>query len=53
MTHYEQTLSHLLRMARNPAFKSHAWERAKELDKLDLYQGIKDELVKQMREKNA
>lgn len=50
MTEYETQLTHLMNMSRNPGFKDHAWHRAKELDVIPGYVGIKDELVKRMKE---
>lgn len=40
----------MVKMSRNPGFKDHAWHRAKELDVMPGYVGIKDELVKRMKE---
>lgn len=47
---YQLSLDHLVKMSRNPGFKDHAWHRAKELDVMPGYVGIKDELVKRMKE---
>ena len=51
---YAETLNHLVWMANQPASKSHAWNRAKELDNdiSGLWVGIKDDLVKNMKEIN-
>jgi hypothetical protein len=51
---YVETLNHLVWMAKQPAAKSHAWHRAKELDSdiSGLWVGIKDDLVKNMKEIN-
>ena len=51
---YVETLNHLVWMAKQPASKSHAWHRAKELDSdiSGLWVGIKDDLVKNMKEIN-
>jgi hypothetical protein len=42
-------------MARMPASKDYAWHRAKELDSdiSGLWVGIKDDLVKNMKEENV
>jgi hypothetical protein len=48
---YQETLEHLIWMAKQPAAKEYAWHRAKELD-ADiecLWVGIKDDLVKHMK----
>ena len=52
---YAETLNHLVWMAKQPAMKEYAWHRAKELDAdLEcLWVGIKDDLVKNMKEINA
>lgn len=47
-TAYETELKHLIRMASIPGFKAHAWHRAKELDKVDIFQGIAQALVERM-----
>ena len=51
---YQETLEHLIWMAKQPAMKEYAWHRAKELDAdLEcLWVGIKDDLVKKMKEIN-
>ena len=51
---YQETLEHLIWMAKQPAAKAYAWHRAKELDDdLEcLWVGIKDDLVKNMKEIN-
>jgi len=48
---YQETLAHLIWMAKQPAAKAYAWHRAKELDDdLEcLWVGIKDDLVKHMK----
>jgi hypothetical protein len=48
---YAETLNHLVWMAKQPASKSHAWHRAKELDSdiSGLWVGIKDDLVEHMK----
>ena len=52
---YQETLKHLIWMAKQPAAKEYAWHRAKQLDAdLEcLWVGIKDDLVKNMKEINA
>ena len=52
---YQETLDHLIWMAKQPAMKEYAWHRAKELDAHIecLWVGIKDDLVKNMKEINA
>ena len=52
---YQETLAHLIWMAKQPAAKEYAWHRAKELDAHieNLFVGIKDDLVKNMKEINA
>lgn len=52
---YQETLKHLIWMAKQPAAKEYAWHRAKELDAHieNLFVGIKDDLVKNMKEINA
>lgn len=51
---FVETLNHLVWMANQPAAKAHAWHRAKELDAdiSGLWVGIKDDLVKNMKEIN-
>ena len=48
---YQETLDHLIWMAKQPAMKDYAWHRAKELDAHIecLWVGIKDDLVKHMK----
>jgi hypothetical protein len=50
---YETQLNHLIAMARLPGFKDQAWLRAQELDEEPLFNGIKDDLIKRMKEINA
>ena len=55
MTHYESMLAHLVRMARLPGAIDHARHRCKELEQIDLYQGIGKDVakaLKQIGEKN-
>lgn len=47
---YQTHLDHLIRMARIEGWKQYAWERAKELDKTELFSGIAQDLVKHMKE---
>ena len=44
---YQEQLEHLIDMARDPAWKSYAWSRAKELDadKSGLFSGIAADLT--------
>ena len=55
LSEYEQMLSHLVKMASMKGWKDYAWHRAKELDAhaSGLWRGIANDLVKQMKEKNA
>ena len=48
---YKTELDHLIKMAKIPAFKNHAWTRAKELDadSSGLFTGIAQDLVKEMK----
>jgi len=48
---YCEQLAHLVRMAKIPGAKHHAWQRAKELseDKSGLWQGIDKELAEAMK----
>ena len=52
---YQQTLTHLVKMASTQGWKDHAWYRAKELDAhtCGFWRGIANDLVKKMKEKNA
>ena len=52
---YQETLAHLIWMAKQPAMKEYAWHRAKQLDAHieNLFVGIKDDLVKNMKEING
>ena len=49
MTTYQHQLDHLVKMASIPGFKDHAWLRAKELDSEIGFEGIKDDLIKSMK----
>ena len=52
---YQQTLTHLVKMASTQGWKDYAWHRAKELDAhtCGFWRGIANDLVKKMKEKNA
>ena len=52
---YQQTLTHLVKMASTQGWKDYAWYRAKELDAhaCGFWRGIANDLVKKMKEKNA
>jgi cytosine/adenosine deaminase-related metal-dependent hydrolase len=41
--------AHYLTLCRMPGVKDYAWQRVKELDEQDLYKGIKDYIVEQMK----
>ena len=42
--------AHYLTLCRMPGAKDYAWRRVKELDKEDLYAGIKDYILENMNE---
>jgi len=50
--HRQQTLSHLVRMAKTQGFKHHAWHRVKELenDIYGYYNGIQAEFLQKVKE---
>jgi hypothetical protein len=52
---YAETLQHLIWMAGQKGAKQYAWHRAKELDSdiSGLWVGIKDDLIKNMKEING
>jgi hypothetical protein len=52
--HRQQTLLHLVRMAKTQGFKQHTWHRVKELenDIYGYYNGIKEEFLKKIKEKS-
>jgi len=50
---YQTMLRHLIWMASKPGAKAHAWHRALEMDKQELFKGIKEELIKQMKEQKG
>ncbi len=52
MRPFDYELIHLITMASNPAFKSHAWYRAQQLDSEPGFEGIANALVQAMRTKS-
>jgi hypothetical protein len=52
--HRQQTLLHLVRMAKTQGFKHHAWHRVKELenDIYGYYNGIQEEFLNKIKEKS-
>ena len=50
---FQQHLDWLITMSSHPGFKAHAWKRAQDMDAdlSGLFAGIKDALVKAMRER--
>ena len=50
---FQKQLDWLITMSSHPGFKAHAWKRAQDMDAeaSGLYAGIKDALVKAMRER--
>jgi hypothetical protein len=50
--HRQQTLSHLVRMAKTQGFKQHTWHRVKQLenDIYGFYKGIQDEFLQKVKE---
>ena len=50
--HRQETLSHLVRMAKTQGFKQHTWHRVKELenDVYGFYKGIQDEFLQKVKE---
>jgi len=52
-TSFQNQLSWLVKLATTPGWKEYAWSRTIELDKQDLFRGIKNELVKQMQNENT
>jgi hypothetical protein len=50
--HRQQTLLHLVRMAKTQGFKHHAWHRVKELenDIYGYYNGIQAEFLQKVKE---
>ena len=45
--------AHYLTLCRIPGAKAYAWHRVKELDKEDLYKGIKDYIVENMNAQSS
>jgi hypothetical protein len=50
--HRQQTLLHLVRMAKTQGFKQHTWHRVKQLenDVYGFYKGIQDEFLQKVKE---
>ncbi len=50
---FQKQLDWLITMSKHPAWKAYAWKRAQDMDAeaSGLYAGIKDALVKAMRER--
>lgn len=50
-TEYRKQLAHSIAMAKDPAFKAHAWAQAKDLDagKSGLFRGLAADLTEGMR----
>jgi hypothetical protein len=50
--HRQETLLHLVRMAKTQGFKHHAWHRVKELenDIYGYYNGIQEEFLQKVKE---
>jgi len=50
--HRQETLSHLVRMAKTQGFKQHTWHRVKELenDVYGFYSGIQGEFLEKVKE---
>ena len=51
-TSYRNKLEWLVKLANTKGWKEYAWHRAKELNEIQLFKGIKDDLVKIMRLQN-
>lgn len=51
-TSYQNKLEWLVKLANTKGWKEYTWHRAKELDEIQLFRGIKDDLVKIMRSQN-
>jgi len=45
--------AHYLALCRIPGAKAYAWQRVKELDKEDLYKGIKDYILENMNAQSS
>jgi hypothetical protein len=52
--HRQETIIHLLTMAKTQGFKHHAWHRVKELenDIYGFYSGIQEEFLNKIKEKS-
>ena len=50
--HRQETLLHLVRMAKTQGFKQHTWHRVKQLenDVYGFYKGIQDEFLQKVKE---
>jgi hypothetical protein len=51
-TSYRNKLEWLVKLANTKGWKEYTWHRAKELNEIQLFTGIKDDLVKIMRLQN-
>ena len=51
-TSYRNKLEWLVKLANTKGWKEYTWHRAKELNEIQLFRGIKDDLVKIMRSQN-
>ena len=51
-TSYRSQLDWLVKLANTKGWKEYTWHRAKELNEIQLFKGIKDDLVKIMRSQN-
>jgi len=51
--HRQETLLHLVRMAKTQGFKQHTWHRVKQLenDVYGFYKGIQEEFLNKIKEK--
>ena len=45
----DKMFAHYLTLCRMPGANDYAWRRVKELDKEDLYKGIKNYILEQMK----
>lgn len=45
---YEKQAAHLSTLALNPAWKAYVWQRLNELDRVPLFAGIKDEVLRRV-----
>lgn len=46
---HKKHLDWLITMSKHPGFRNHAWFRAKELDKCELFAGISGDLEREMK----